>query len=74
VLSVPGVVQDLLIAQDGTVYAATAARGVARSADGGMTWLRVNRGMPDLDVRCVAEAGGRILAATAHRMLFLQGQ
>ena len=74
VLSVPGVIQDLLIAQDGTVYAATAARGVARSADQGTTWLRVNRGMPDLDVRYLAEASGRILAGTVHRVLLLQGQ
>ncbi|HNW84615.1 MAG TPA: hypothetical protein PKH46_03775 [Candidatus Cryosericum sp.] len=73
-LSVPGVIRDLLVAQDGTVYAASAARGVARSSDGGATWLRVNHGMPELDVRCLAEAGGRVLAATAHRVLVLQGQ
>ena len=73
-LSVPGVIHDLLVAQDGTVYAATAARGVAYSTDGGATWQPVNHGMPELDVRCLAEAGGRVLAATAHRILVLQGQ
>ena len=50
------------------------ARGAAVSRDDGATWQRLNSGLPDLDVRHMVEAGRRVFAMTAHRVVRLQTQ
>lgn len=50
-------VNDIVIASDGTAYAATGAsgrlggRGVLYSRDGGLTWVSVSAGLPNRDVQ-----------------------
>jgi photosystem II stability/assembly factor-like uncharacterized protein len=74
ILSVSGAVNTIAVAQGGIVYAGTQARGAAISRDEGATWQRLNNGLPDLDVRRIVVAGGRVFAMTAHCVVRLQTQ
>jgi photosystem II stability/assembly factor-like uncharacterized protein len=74
ILSVSGAVNTIAVAEDGTLYSGTQARGVAVSQDEGTTWQRLNSGLPDLDVRHMVVAGGRVFAMTAHCVVRLQTQ
>jgi photosystem II stability/assembly factor-like uncharacterized protein len=74
ILSPSGAVNTIAIARDGTLYAGTQARGGAVSRDKGATWQRLNTGLPDLDVRRIIVAGGRVFAMTAHCVVRLQTQ
>jgi hypothetical protein len=42
--------------------------------DEGATWQRLNGGLPDLDVRHIVVAGGRVFAMTVHCVVRLQTQ
>jgi photosystem II stability/assembly factor-like uncharacterized protein len=74
ILSVPGSVNTIAIARDSTVYVGTQARGAAISRDGGATWQRLNSGLPDLNVRRIVVAGGRVFAMTGHCVVRLRTQ
>jgi photosystem II stability/assembly factor-like uncharacterized protein len=74
ILSVSGAVNTIAVDRDGIVYAGTQARGAAISRDEGATWQRLNSGLPDLDVRRIVVAGGRVFAMTAHCVVRLQTQ
>jgi len=69
--SVPGTVNALAVTSDGIVYAATTARGVAVSRNGGGSWQRVNKGLPDLNVRRIAVAESGVYAVTKHDIMRL---
>lgn len=73
-LSVPGSVNALAVAGDGTAYAGTQQRGVVVSRDGGATWQLLNAGLPALAVRALAVQETGVLAATAHHLMRLQTQ
>lgn len=54
-------------AADGTVWAGTRGGGVYRSADGGVTWVPFNAGLPDAEILALAATGpGLVYAGTAH--------
>jgi photosystem II stability/assembly factor-like uncharacterized protein len=74
ILSVSGAVNTIAVAPDDIVYAGTQARGVAMSQDDGAIWQRLNSGLPDLNVRCIIVAGGRVFAMTAYCVVRLQTQ
>ncbi|MFA5789758.1 MAG: hypothetical protein WC976_01650 [Caldisericia bacterium] len=74
ILSPSGAVNTIAVASDGTLYAGTQARGAAISRDEGATWQRLNSGLPDLTVRRIVVAGGRVFAMTAHHVIRLQTQ
>jgi len=74
ILSVSGSVNTIAVARDGALYTGTQARGAAISWDEGATWQRLNSGLPDLDVRYVVVAGGRVFAMTAHCVVRLETQ
>lgn len=74
ILSPSGAVNTIAVASDGTLYAGTQARGAAISRDEGATWQRLNSGLPDLTVRRIVVAGGRVFAMTAHCVVRLQTQ
>jgi photosystem II stability/assembly factor-like uncharacterized protein len=72
ILSPSGAVNTIAVAADGTLYAGTQARGAAISKDEGASWQRLNSGLPDLAVRRIVVAGGRVFAMTAHHVIRLQ--
>jgi photosystem II stability/assembly factor-like uncharacterized protein len=74
ILSPSGAINVIAVAGDGTLYAGTQARGAAISRDEGATWQRLNSGLPDLTVRRIVVAGGRVFAMTAHHVIRLQTQ
>jgi photosystem II stability/assembly factor-like uncharacterized protein len=74
ILSPSGAVNTIAVATDGTLYAGTQARGAAISQDEGASWRRLNSGLPDLAVRRIVVAGGRVFAMTAHHVIRLQTQ
>jgi hypothetical protein len=74
ILSPSGAVNTIAVAPDGTLYAGTQARGAATSQDDGASWQRLNSGLPDLAVRRILVAGGRVFAMTAHHVMSLQNQ
>lgn len=74
ILSPSGAVNTIAVAPDGTLYAGTQARGAAISQDEGASWRRLNSGLPDLAIRRIVVAGGRVFAMTAHHVMLLQTQ
>lgn len=69
--SVPGTVNALAVTSDGVTYAATTTRGVAVSWNGGGSWRRVNKGLPDLNVRRIVVAESGVYAVTKHNIMRL---
>lgn len=67
--SPPGVITALLMpaGRSAVLYAATSGNGVYRSSDGGASWISINDGLANLDVRALvlAPGGNDIFVATS---------
>ena len=73
IVSTVGEIRALVLDPDrpDTIYAATTASGVMRSVDGGSTWLRLNEGLPQLDIgSLVLDSANQVLLAASDDAVF----
>jgi photosystem II stability/assembly factor-like uncharacterized protein len=70
-LVVPGAITCLAVTAHER-WAGTSLRGAFRSADGGEHWVRINAGVPDLDIRQVIVVSSRVFLTTRHHISVLK--